>query len=99
KMHAVRDAGSAKVDALRSARCSSFDSAKHIGAKGIDGIRNATAASSAVCSSGVDKVRFVKAAAKERGAEALNAAAAVGGVSLSRQKPPEMCRCCPALPI
>eukprot|EP00966_Prymnesium_polylepis_P145096 3350519-Prymnesium_polylepis.1 len=79
RLSSAKELGAAKVDALRSASSKSLDSAKAIGTKGADGVRAAKAASSAACSSGIDKVRSAKDLAKERGAEALNAASAVSG--------------------
>ena len=64
------------MDALKNASSRSLDSAKNLGAKGVDGILSAKAAGSAACSTGIDKARAARDAAKERGAEALNAGAA-----------------------
>lgn len=49
--------GAAKVDAMRQAGTKSLDNAKAFGNKGMEGIRSATAAGSAACSSGIEKVR------------------------------------------
>ncbi|KAL1502976.1 hypothetical protein AB1Y20_011047 [Prymnesium parvum] len=98
----AKSAGAAKVEALRQASSRSLHSARSLGGKGVDGWRTAAAAGSAACSSGINKVRSAKDSARERGAEALHAAAAVSGLSLAHDKPSDTplgraCACCPAL--